>query len=381
MKNILLAITGASPQVVTETLYALHAEGKALPDEMYIITTLGTKAMLMDGLFEQGHLAALQDEYQMPGLKFDKSHIWLIEDENGQPIDDAKSIADQTYMADFITRKVYELTEQADTAIHASIAGGRKTMAFYLGYAMSLLGRPQDTLSHVFVNDEFEFVRDFYYPTKQVNWIDGKSYGRCEPPKIDTSTAQITLAEIPFVRMRQSVDPQLISSMGELSFSQTVATLNSVHSQSLTLVLNNKAKSISIAGIDIKLTGKEFAFYHWLLSLSKEEGKGLIVDRNFEENQQPAVQFLNFFEQVSTDIRVFEGTFNITPEDYKAEDYSSLKPREKSFVQQCRSAIKSKIATALPRDLSEKIAVNSKGIDNNQHYNVSAKEQGVAVQM
>lgn len=133
MKNILLAITGASPQVVTETLYALHADGKALPDEMFIITTLGTKAMLMDGLFEQGHLAALQDEYRMPALKFDESHIWLIEDENGQPIDDAKSIADQTYMADFITRKVFELTEQADTAIHASIAGGRKTMAFYLG--------------------------------------------------------------------------------------------------------------------------------------------------------------------------------------------------------------------------------------------------------
>ena len=32
MKNILLAITGASPQVVTVTLYALHTEAKTFPE-------------------------------------------------------------------------------------------------------------------------------------------------------------------------------------------------------------------------------------------------------------------------------------------------------------------------------------------------------------
>lgn len=381
MKNILLAITGASPQVVTETLYALHIEGKALPDEMFIITTLSTKAMLMDGLLEQGHLAALQDEYQMPALKFDESHIWLIEDESGQPIDDAKSIADQTYMADFITRKVFELTEQADTAIHASIAGGRKTMAFYLGYAMSLLGHPQDTLSHVFVNDEFEFVRDFYYPTKQTHWIKGKNDYQGNSTQVDTSNAQVTLAEIPFVRMRQSVDTRLIESMRTYSFSQSVAALNSMHNDSLSLVLSVKGKSLSIAGVDIKLTCKEFAFYHWLLSISQNEQNSLIVDRYFEERQQCSIQFLKFFSQVSTDIRVFEGSFNITPEDFKAENYSSLKPMERSFVQQCCSAINSKIAKALPKSISQKIAIRSKVVDNNQHYNVPAIAQGVAVRM
>ncbi|WP_269571468.1 hypothetical protein [Psychromonas ingrahamii] len=39
MKKILLAITGASPQMVTEMLYAFHTEGKTFPEEMYIITT------------------------------------------------------------------------------------------------------------------------------------------------------------------------------------------------------------------------------------------------------------------------------------------------------------------------------------------------------
>lgn len=148
----------------------MHASGKPYPDEIYVITTQSCKALLIEGLFEQGHLAALEYEYKLSKVNFDDNHIWLIEDEDGNPLLDANTIADQTFMADFITRKVFELTSQPDTAIHASLAGGRKIMAFYLGYAMSLLGREQDTLSHVFVNDEFEFVKDFWFPILTTKW-------------------------------------------------------------------------------------------------------------------------------------------------------------------------------------------------------------------
>ncbi|MBA6361670.1 TIGR02584 family CRISPR-associated protein [Colwellia sp. BRX8-2] len=367
MKNILLAITGASPQVVTETLYALHTEGKTFPDEMFVITTTSTKAMLMEGLFDNGHLAGLQQEHGLPDFKFDESHIWLIEDEDGNPIDDAKTIEDQTYMADFITHKVFELTNQEEVAIHASIAGGRKTMAFYLGYAMSLLGRPQDTLSHVFVNDEFEFVKDFYYPTKTTNWITGK-FGKC---KLDTSQAKITLAEIPFVRMRQSVDPQLITSMGEASFSQTVATINSTHSKSLVLDLYQKAKTISVSGVDIKLTAKEFSFYIWLLKLTQKNNNGLIVDRKFEDNTDASLGFLNECCKVGTDIRVFKA-FNIEPEDFRDGDLQGLSAMERAFVQQNRSAINKKLRKALPLELVKKIDIASDKDGHDQKYYIAA---------
>jgi CRISPR-associated protein (TIGR02584 family) len=59
---------------------------------------------------------------------------------------------------------VRELTADPDCAIHASIAGGRKTMGFYLGYALSLFGRPQDRLSHVLVSSPFESNQNFFYP-------------------------------------------------------------------------------------------------------------------------------------------------------------------------------------------------------------------------
>jgi len=38
MKNILLAVTGLSPQVITETLYALHQNNRKV-DSVHVITT------------------------------------------------------------------------------------------------------------------------------------------------------------------------------------------------------------------------------------------------------------------------------------------------------------------------------------------------------
>ena len=174
MKNLLLATTGASPQVLTETLYAIHQSGRPFPAEVFVMTTANAKPELMNGLFRDGHLQALKEEYSLPDFIFDEDHIWLIEDDAGNYLQDAKSVEDQTFMADFITRKVYELTQNDDIAIHASLAGGRKTMAFYFGYAMSLFGREQDVLSHVFVDDDYEFVRDFWYPNKTSRWVTGK---------------------------------------------------------------------------------------------------------------------------------------------------------------------------------------------------------------
>jgi CRISPR-associated protein (TIGR02584 family) len=374
MKNILLAITGASPQVITETLYALHIDGKTFPDEIYVITTTSTKEMLVKGLFEKGHLKALQQEYALPVFKFDESHIWLIEDELGKPINDAKSIEDQTYMADFITRKVYELTSDSTCAIHASIAGGRKTMAFYLGYAMSLLGRPQDTLSHVFVNDEFEFVEDFYYPTKKTNWITGKR----DKGQVDTSQAKVTLAEIPFVRMRKSVNPQLITSMGEASFSQTVATLNSTHSKSLVVELYTRAKTISVAGVDIRLTAKEFSFYQWILKFTQTDDNGLIVDRTFEDDTNASIGFLTECYKSGADIRVFNA-FGIEPEEFRDGNLKGLISMERAFVQQNRSAINKKFRKALPSELVKKIEIASDRDGHNQKYYVAAVIEDIEI--
>ncbi|EOD77331.1 hypothetical protein D515_03995 [Grimontia indica] len=368
MKNILLATTGANPQVLTETLYAIHQSGKAFPEEVFVITTLSTKEWLTEGLFNKGHLQALKDEYNLPDFTFDESHIWLIEDENGEPIDDAKSIEDQTYMADFITRKVYELTQDENTAIHASLAGGRKTMAFYFGYAMSLLGREQDTLSHVFVDDRYENVRDFWFPTKQPKKVKGKN-GEGE---VDLSEATVTLAEIPFVRMRNAIDPTLLSSMVNLSFSQTVGMLNASQSDQLKVTVNKRASAIEAVGVTTTLTPKEIAFYLWLFSKSEE---GLLVDRDFEENTQNSIEFLNAYSELASDPRVYK-TFNTTPEDFFEGNDSNLKGMERTFVQTQRSNINRKLKKSLPAPTAAKLEIISLAEGTDTRYVVTSCQSG-----
>ncbi|EPO5389078.1 CRISPR-associated ring nuclease Csm6 [Vibrio cholerae] len=368
MINILLATTGANPQVLTETLYAIHQSGKAFPEEIFVITTLSNKKKLMEGLFEQGHLQALKDEYNLTDFTFDESHIWLIEDENGEPIDDAKSIEDQTYMADFITRKVFELTQDENTAIHASLAGGRKTMVFYFGYAMSLLGREQDTLSHVFVDDRFENVRDFWYPTKQRTLVKGKN----GEGSIDLSEATVTLAEIPFVRMRKAIDPTLLSSMVNLSFSQTVGMLNASQSDQLKVTVNKPASTIEAVGVTTSLTPKETAFYLWLLSKNEE---GVVVDRGFEENTQNSIEFLNTYSELASDPRVYK-TFNTTPEDFIEGDDSTLKGMERTFVQTQRSNINRKLKKSLPTPTAAKLEIISTAEGTDTRYLVASCQSG-----
>ena len=55
-----------------------------------------------------------------------------------------------------ITNLIRAFTADPESALHVSIAGGRKTMGFFLGYALSLYGRAQDKLSHVLVSPPFE---------------------------------------------------------------------------------------------------------------------------------------------------------------------------------------------------------------------------------
>jgi hypothetical protein len=130
-------------------------------------------------------------------------------------MDDIRSVADNQAAADFITSRVREFTADPDCALHVSIAGGRKTMGFYLGYALSLYGRPQDRLSHVLVSEPFENSMEFFYPTPYSRVLQTRG-GQLA----DTAMAEVTLAEIPFVSLRHGLPQALLS--GHASFSETV---------------------------------------------------------------------------------------------------------------------------------------------------------------
>ncbi|OIN90620.1 MAG: CRISPR-associated protein [Comamonadaceae bacterium CG1_02_60_18] len=218
-RRILLAVSGLSPQIVTETIYALAADefDPFVPTEVHLITSAeGARraelSLLSDDL---GWFHKLCTDYHLPGITFNASHIHVLRDARGQPMSDIRSPADNQAAADFITAQVRAFTADDGCALHASIAGGRKTMGFYLGYALSLFGRAQDRLSHVLVSDPYESSYDFFYPTPYSRVLQTR-----DGQLADTAMAQVTLAQIPFVSLRHGLPSALLA--GTASFNDTV---------------------------------------------------------------------------------------------------------------------------------------------------------------
>lgn len=219
-RRVLLAVCGLSPQIVTETIYALAAQehDPFIPTEVHLITTAeGARraelSLLSDDL---GWFHKLCEDYALPGITFNRHHIHVMRDAKERAMDDIRTPLDNLDAANFITAQVRQFSADPDCALHVSIAGGRKTMGFYLGYALSLYGRAQDRLSHVLVSDPYESSWDFFYPTpysRVLQTRDGKL--------ADTALAQVTLAEIPFVSLRHGLPVALLS--GHASFNETVA--------------------------------------------------------------------------------------------------------------------------------------------------------------
>lgn len=254
-RRILLAVTGLSPQIVTETLHAL-AVGKDtpfIPTEVHLITTTegaerARLALLSD---KPGWFHRLRSDYALPPIAFDSHHIHVLRDAVGQEMADIRSPADNLACADFITEKVRELSADADAALHVSIAGGRKTMGFFLGYALSLFGRPQDRLSHVLVSEPFENSWGFFYPTPYENIIEtaGKKL-------VDTRDARLSLAEIPFVSLRHGLPTALLD--GSARFEATVTAARATLGPA-TLEIDLGRRQVHAAGRRFKLPPAELA--------------------------------------------------------------------------------------------------------------------------
>ena len=256
-RRVLLVVTGLSPQVVTETIYALGAghSDSGVPTEVHLITTAeGRKraelALLSDS---PGWFRQLVRDYDLPEMRFDADQIYCVTDSSGRPLEDIRTVEDNERLADLITAKVRELTSDDCCALHASIAGGRKTMGFYLGYALSLYGRPQDRLSHVLVSEPFESCWNFFYPTPNSQVIETR-----EGALADTRDAEVTLAEIPIVSLRHGLPEALLNDGG--TYSETVAAARRAL-EPPKLVIDQPGRRIQAGGVVVKLPPRELALY------------------------------------------------------------------------------------------------------------------------
>ena len=356
-RRILVSVTGMTPQVVTETLYALVTKENVIPTEIHLITTAnGRNRALRDLLDSQtGQFHAFCRDYNLAGrIRFDDSMIHVIQSKAGVPLTDIRTPEDNTQAADLIVRLMQEFCSDEKASVYVSLAGGRKTMSFFVGYALSLFGRTQDSLSHVLVSEPFENNRDFFYPTQFPRTIFN-SLG--EP--LDASEAKIAMANIPFVRLRNGLPESLL--VGKSGYSETVRAAQQRIVPPISVSFDVKSRKLILGGVPISLPPLLLSVYLWLAKrcVGKENPVRPGVNATAEE-------FLKIHK------RVAGGTG-----DYD-KAVSALKHRDDflPYFQEKRSLINKSIKTELGSVMADPYLIESivKRLDTRYHLKLAPEQ-------
>lgn len=212
MKTYLLAVCGLTPQVITETLYALHQEGIQV-DAVRVLTTRPGHDACLTALFGSGngHYYRYLKDYGLEpdSIDFSPRHVQVVDGPDGAPLEDISGAEDNEAFLRACLERTFSLASSQDHRVLFSIAGGRKTMGACLSLAAQFYGRPQDRIYHVLASPEFESNREFFYPPAQPRRIRLRD-AKGEFFFKSTRYARVTLAPMPFISVRERIYDKLL---------------------------------------------------------------------------------------------------------------------------------------------------------------------------
>ncbi len=371
-KRILVAVSGLSPAILTETLYALAVQQQPafVPTEIHLITTLEGKERAQNALLKTdgGAFKALCRDYELTGITFNADTIHVIEDKSEQPLRDIRNPEDNECAADFIVSKLKELTREEDSAVHVSIAGGRKTMGYYVGYALSLFGRTQDRLSHVLVDEDYETCPSFFYPTKQATIGVNRNNKH-----VDFADARVYLAEIPFVRLRSYLPKKAVEENRLISchtsFSHTVKIAELVRDEP-SLVIDTTRKVFTVNGYECewKESDSALAFYIWVMQQNFDNNIKLQCPKPKKPNMEYADSYLEIYDLIASGKR-----------DTSRTEESLVKGMKNTFFNDKINLIKSELRDMLGVSLASLFEIKTLGKKGNYSYSVGFDESILTV--
>ncbi len=312
-ETILVVSLGRTPQVVTETLWSLLNRAEPLvPSEIHMLTTrLGERdirgrdggVVLCDPDREGriGHRpdCRLVQLFRSFGCALPRVRIHTPA-EQVDLRDEEASIA----YADLCVRVLATLRKERPKArLHVSIAGGRKIMSFYMGYALSLLGSPGDELSHVLISPADFEGRDFWWP--------GGPPGRIRIGGADRATAdaRVELVPVPFLALREYVDEALLTRLveGSVGFGELVRWMSGRIAPELRLFRSRP--ELEYGDAKLRLQPLQAAMLHVLARAWSEQwagfgpegagGLGWLSWRDFEEDSPALRAFLEAYGRLA----------------------------------------------------------------------------------
>ena len=219
-QTILLAVTGMSPAVLTETVWALAfpddpSLAPIIPDRVIVLTTIPGRDAIRSQLFgEDAIWSQLREAVLGPKHREDTRLFFgpvgecirlFTRNVGGEPMEltEVSDLESSTAVADCLTDEIWGHVGKPGTRLIASISGGFKTMSALLFASMSLLGRRDDLITHVLVNAPFDTALKprFFFPAQlHQELLDS------EKKVWQAKTAKVRLGLVPFVPLHNLLE-------------------------------------------------------------------------------------------------------------------------------------------------------------------------------
>ncbi len=295
---VLLAVTGMSPAILTETVWALaHEKSPVIPRRVIVVTTVRGRQEIVQRLLTplpqfKGQTAweALRSSLKREGhdldgrLIFGKTHddIRVMTTSNrstgeSSELQDIRTPVENEAAANFFLDQVRGIVENDDQQLIASLAGGRKTMGALLYACMNLAARETDRLTHVLVNEPFDTLPDFFFPGQPAEKLTDRA-GK----NVDARKAKVELADVPFVPLRNLFVRELNRKAG--SFSRLVDTcregIRKQATEKVKLTIETARPLMEVNGTQVTLAPREHLFMLFLARRAKESA--VILSSYFE---------------------------------------------------------------------------------------------------
>lgn len=276
-RKVLLCSVGLTPQIVTETLYALMLK-EWWPDKLIIITTgAGAAAcnkMLLDA--QTGGLARFAREYsKLAAMEFTKKvQLITVQTDTGD-LDDGRWTAK---FSDKAKEIISEICSDPKNSLHVSISGGRKTAAAILALLMAIYGRAHDRISHVQTVPDMRSNPSFWFPTNAPEILplgDGNH--------VASANIFINLIDVPFPRLDSSISEK------NSSFKDAMEAISSQANKPRLIIFGNE---ITWNGALLDMPPAIKAWTLWLIKKFKS-GEGLVRVGSKKED------YLKFYKSVA----------------------------------------------------------------------------------
>ena len=315
MKNILVAVSGLTPQVISETLYCLSVQKKIKIDEIYVITTTEGKKNTEEYYFmnrktnkKEGPYSLKEEIEKMCGQHkinvpvFSTKGNVIVASEENIKMHDVRTDKDNILFPNVITKILKKLTSDDRSILYCSLSGGRKTMSAYMGFALSIYAREGDKLFHVLASDDFEKTGRFY-PEKKNN-------------------KDLILSEVPFIKLRPVLNDKVDyknKSYTEI-IEQSQKELERLNEKGITIDI--KKRTLNYKGNAVKFEPAHLALYLFFVFLKRTEShsfniQGFTKKDKTDENLNVEKVYKLYLQLCSKTQTEYEGMLSTKEKDLK----------------------------------------------------------------